>query len=126
VKPSDPGTRPSLWLTLTALACGLAIVMTLPIMLEAGLPARWLPVAAVVAFTAAFTATDWVMRDRRVEKGAFLRRSITSNLVFVSICAVVMAFVLPTEKDEAAPSDPSAGRSVEKVAPPTEDARPVD
>ena len=111
---------------MVAIVTGLAIVMTLPVAVEAGLPPKWLPIAAVVTFTAAFTANDWIMRDRRLETGPFLRRTITSNLLFVAFCAVVMIVVLPSGQDDAAPTDPSTGRSGKVVAPPAEDARPVD
>lgn len=108
---------------MTAAIAAVPVVLLLPLLSMAGLSAIAIQIIGVVAFTVALTIHDVVRRGSGEDTGGFVRRRITTNLVLVSLCAVVVSVVVPwpaTTKDEPAHA---VSREGGRVAPPTEDAR---
>ncbi len=55
-----------------------------------GMNAEAFVVCSVILYTACFTVQDWLLKDRGPDASAFLRRSITGNLMLVSIIATLL------------------------------------
>lgn len=78
-------------------ATGLAAVLVVTLASALGMPMGRLVLVAVVTYTACFTAQDWFLKEHGPDRAAFLRRSITSNLILVSIIAALLYAVLLRE-----------------------------
>ena len=107
---------------LVAIATILPVALLLPMLALTGASNVTMQMAAVVMFTAAFTVNDVILRDRSLPLGPLLRRRITSNLIMMAVCAVVMTIILPfPDMKEGAPSQNGTTRE-KAVAPRAEDA----
>lgn len=108
---------------MTAAIAAAPVVLLLPLLSMAGLSAIAIQIIGVVAFTVALTVHDVLRRGAGGDTGDFVRRRITTNLVLVSLCAVVVSVVVPGPATIGKDTDSAASKEVGRAAPPAEDAR---
>lgn len=108
---------------MTAAIAVVPVILLLPLLSLAGLSTIAVQIVGVVAFTIALTIHDVVRRGSGGESGGFVRSRITTNLVLVSLCAVVVSVVVPGPATIGKDTGAAASKEVGRVAPPAEDAR---
>lgn len=108
---------------MTAAIAVVPVVLLLPLLSLAGLSAIAVQIIGVVAFTVALTVHDVLRRGPGGDAGGFVRSRITTNLVLVSLCAVVVSVVVPGPATIGKDTDAAASKEAGRAAPPAEDAR---
>lgn len=71
-------------------ATALPAVAVVTVASALGMAPELLVPVAVFAYTVCFTLQDWLLKDHEDDRAAFLRKSITSNLILVSIIAAIV------------------------------------
>lgn len=115
---NDPLAR-----SMTAAIAVVPVILLLPLVSLAGLSTIVVQIVGVVAFTIALTIHDVVRRGSGEDTGGFVRRRITTNLVLVSLCAVVVSVVVPGPATIGKDTVAAASKEVGRAAPPAEDER---
>lgn len=82
-------------INLIGIAACAAIVLFVPILTTLGVPGRVVSIMGVFCLTGGLTLLDWLKRDKGLNGWEVLRSAITTNLLFVCICAAVMTVLVP-------------------------------